>query len=869
MSELPRRVADTITTYSKTVIVVVLLLTAVIGAGLPMVSQDSDTGQFETESEAASAQEFIQENMTVGDSENETTVQVIQRGDNVLSEESLLESLRFQKQLRQNDSINQTLLPGGAMFGVENVLATQRYRLVNNRPDAEPTLDEQIAVMDGIGDENLTRLVESVLGEGGSQAALGLMPSGGSAAYEPGESTAEARLTIVTQQTQGGTVEGPGGFAEEVSDAQLGIRDLAQDRDAEYTVFGAAIITQEINQSLGDSGAIVGPLALLFVIVALTVAYRDLLDILFGTVGIIAVLVWTFGLMGWAGIPFNQLLLSVPVLLIGLSIDYAIHVFMRHREQRADAGDGDIKRSMRLALAGVGAALVWVTVTAAIGFLANLTSPIGPLQDFGIVSAFGVLAALVIFGALVPALKIEVDGFLEGFGLDRQKRAFGTGGSVFSTLLATGAGAARRFPAVVIGLAILITIGGAFGATQVDTSFNQEDFLAEEPPAWAQSLPEPFAPGEYQAKEDLGFIQDNFQQEGNQGELLIRGNVTSSGALQSIADARGDIGQRETTFQLATGEPEVRTPLTEMRETARENESFREAFNAAGGEDGVPDTNITALYDQLLVTNPETREVVYRNDAGEYEALRVVVGLKGDAETGAVADDIRGSADALEAGSNGQLDVVGTGDQVVFNEVEQDLLATVIQGLAITLVAVFVFLAIAYRLTGSPASLGVVTLLPVLLAVTWILGSMWLLDIPFNTLTGTITSLTIGLGIAYSIHISSRYELELRRQGDVWKAMETTVTGTGGALLGSAATTVGGFGTLVFAILPILQQFGIITGLTIIYAFLASVLVLPSLLVVWTRYLGPSGYFPPHDEEESETPAGAEQPAADGGREAE
>jgi uncharacterized membrane protein YdfJ with MMPL/SSD domain len=96
--------------------------------------------------------------------------------------------------------------------------------------------------------------------------------------------------------------------------------------------------------------------------------------------------------------------------------------------------------------------------------------------------------------------------------------------------------------------------------------------------------------------------------------------------------------------------------------------------------------------------------------------------------------------------------------------------------------------------------------------------------------------------------------------------MYTTVTGTGGALLGSAATTVGGFGTLVLAILPILRQFGIITGLTIVYAFLASVLVLPSLLVFWTRYFGPSGYFPGEDvpAEEGE-PVGTEQPAPDGG----
>jgi predicted RND superfamily exporter protein len=210
---------------------------------------------------------------------------------------------------------------------------------------------------------------------------------------------------------------------------------------------------------------------------------------------------------------------------------------------------------------------------------------------------------------------------------------------------------------------------------------------------------------------------------------------------------------------------------------------------------------------------------------------------------------MRELSDSLEAQSNGELDVVATGDPIINSEVEQNLFETVIESLLITLVAVFVFLAVAYRLTGSPASLGVVTLLPVLFSVTWILGTMWLIEMPFNALTGTITSLTIGLGIAYSIHISARYELELHRQEHVWDAMETTVTGTGGALLGSAATTVGGFGTLALAILPALRQFGIITGLTIVYAFLASILVLPALLVLWTRYLGPSGYFPGAEDE--------------------
>ncbi|MEE6209535.1 MMPL family transporter [Salarchaeum sp. III] len=134
---------------------------------------------------------------------------------------------------------------------------------------------------------------------------------------------------------------------------------------------------------------------------------------------------------------------------------------------------------------------------------------------------------------------------------------------------------------------------------------------------------------------------------------------------------------------------------------------------------------------------------------------------------------------------------------------------------------------------------------------------MHLLNIPFNMLTGMISSLTVGLGVAYSIHVSERYNQELERTDSMWTAMNRAVTGTGGALLGSAATTIGGFGVLAFAILPPLQQFGIITSLTILYAFISSLLVLPSLLVLWTRYFGP-------EEHRIESDTGPESSAVGG-----
>jgi predicted RND superfamily exporter protein len=879
MSNIPTRLADALTTYSKTVILVVFVLTVAIGAGMGQVEQQSDTEQFESDSPAADAQAYIEENFTSDDGNDEALVQVIQRGDNVLTKESILESLSFQQEIQERETIRRTFTAERPVFGYANVVATAALRADQSDGDGgdgPPTLAEQRAAIEALEEEELEAIVTDVFGPDGNPRYLSFMP----ASYEPGSTTSQAGSTLVRQAINV-EVQNPNSFPEPLTEAQLEIREIAQDRSTQYSIFGFGILNEEISQSLGDSGALVGPLALLFVVVALTVAYRDLLDIILGVVGIIGVLVWTFGFMGWANISFNQLLLSVPVLLIGLSIDYAIHVFMRYREQRA-AGEDDIgiRRSMSLALAGVGAALVWVTVTAAIGFLANLTSPIGPLQDFGIVSSVGVVAALVIFGALMPAVKIELDGFLEARGIDRQKRAFGTGGSAFGRVLSGGVAAARRFPVAVVVFALLLSLAGAYGATQVDTSFDETDFLADSPPEWTQNLPGPMAPGTYQINEDLEFIGENYQQEDNEAEVLIRGDVTNEQTLRWLAQASEQAGGLDTVFVGPNG-ADITSPLSLMQRTAaRGTEAaaipaaertdqqtalaeFAQAYDQAAGEDGVPEGNVERLYDLLLTANPQASQFVYNAD-GEYQAIRLQFGVTGNARIGEIADDNKDVATTVESASGGTLTATPAGDQVVFDKVQQDLLDTVIQGLLITLVAVFIFLSLAYRLTGNPASLGFVTLVPVALAVTWILGSMWLLEIPFNTLTGTITSLTVGLGIAYSIHISSRYELELRRRGDVWDAMETTVTGTGGALLGSAATTVGGFGTLAVAILPILQQFGIITGLTIIYAFLASVFVLPSMLVLWTRYFGPSGYFPGDDNPPGESHAESdEQPAVD------
>ncbi|MFC7080564.1 MMPL family transporter [Halorussus caseinilyticus] len=728
-------------------------------------------------------------------------------------------------------------------------LQQQRQQLQNA---SRPTLDEQIEQLESMNRSEVESTVESVLSEGGdgpSSQAFAFMPT----SYEPGSTEANATMLVVFQQQRGQTVQGMASTS--IVESQTAIQQVSkQSMDREVLVFGSGIISEETDQSMADSISIVGPMALIFVVLTLVIAYRDLLDILLGVFGIVAVLVWTFGFMGWAGITFNQIFISVPVLLIGLSIDYAIHVFMRHREEREEHDGESVREGMSVALAGVGVALVWVTATTVIGFLSNLVSPLPPIQDFGIVSSVGIVAALIVFGGLIPALKVEIDTFLESKGFDRQKRAFGTGGGALGSMLSVGSTAARKAPFVVIALTLVLSAGGAYGATQVDTSFEQTDFLAEDPAGWMKDLPEPFAPGDYSAKANLEYVNQNFLRQDSQAQILVEGDVATAGTLEKLQQANDAAREkRDVVVVLSNGEPQIRSPISVMEQVAAQNESFNATLAAADTDgDGVPDRNVEQVYDELFAVAPQDAKGVIHREDGEYRAVRMVVSVKGGASSSTVTEEMRAVADDVDGDG---LTATATGQPIVFEIVQNQLLDTVIQSLVITLGATFAFLMLAYRLAHGSATLGAITLLPVAFSVSWILGTMYLLGMPFNVLTGMITSLTVGLGVAYSIHLSERYTMELGRRDTIWQAMNESVTGTGGALLGSAATTVGGFGVLGFAILPALQQFGIITGLTIIYAFLASVLVLPSLLVLWTRYLDPARPAPPTRAPQSQTEA--------------
>jgi len=111
-------------------------------------------------------------------------------------------------------------------------------------------------------------------------------------------------------------------------------------------------------------------------------------------------------------------------------------------------------------------------------------------------------------------------------------------------------------------------------------------------------------------------------------------------------------------------------------------------------------------------------------------------------------------------------------------------------------------------------------------------GSMVILSLKWNVLTVMVTALSLGIGIDYAIHMWRRFEAERSRTEDVWEALEETISTTGVALVLSAGTTALGFLVLLLSPMPVVQQFGLVTALTVTFSLVLSIIVLPVLLMM-------------------------------------
>lgn len=231
------------------------------------------------------------------------------------------------------------------------------------------------------------------------------------------------------------------------------VQSTLRGEQVHYQLWGLAI-----DQTLAaeEQGRTAGMFITFTVIAALAVvglSLRSYWATALTAAGIGALMIWLKGLSALVGIKGGIIVdLIVPIAMVSLGVDFAVHAVRRYREERGPAVPPP--QALRVGFAGVLGALVLAMASDGIAFLSNVPSGIEAVVHFGTAAGISVLAGLVVLGVAVPLALMRADLLLA--------RAPGPSGRAGLTLALAGGAAATALAGT--GVIVLVALSAAGGA---------------------------------------------------------------------------------------------------------------------------------------------------------------------------------------------------------------------------------------------------------------------------------------------------------------------------------------------------------------------------------------------------------------------
>jgi predicted RND superfamily exporter protein len=574
---------------------------------------------------------------------------------------------------------------------------------------------------------------------------------------------------------------------------------------------------------------------------------RTLSDLLLSLGTILLSILWMQGIGTLLGPGFlniigapNQISQIAPILLIGLGVDYAIHFTGRYREE---LGEGlSVKDSTKNTLSSVGIALTLATLATIVGFLSNVVSPLPEFKDFGITVSFGILFALLLVMTFVPAIRSLLDKKAEKKDSINREAFSSSGESVLNKVAGASSIIPRKLKLISIALLLGISSYGYVSFTNLDTVFNFTDFLPEDDPVVATLavLTDEFGGGFGETTtvllegEDLATPEIHNAIIDAINNLATADNVVVFGENVANESVVASLGAMLAPQDVAPGAP----PQAPDMDLISGLMSYGVQLMTGEGMNALKVSttgDVESLYKSLLTMDPASfGGSLYLNDEGIFTAQQIKITTSAGSEgSRQLTEDIYSAfAQVIDLG----VDVAATNDSIVTNSVSDLISASQFQSLIFAILSSMLFLIIYYWIDLRRPFLGVVTIFPVIAIVMGTYLGMGLLEIPLNPVTATLTGIAIGIGVPFVIHVTNRFREALTKDSNPVSAITSTLKTTGGSLFGSAFTTMAGFGILTTSTLKPFQQMGQVVLVSIGFALVASILILPTLLVLWANY---------------------------------
>ena len=186
------------------------------------------------------------------------------------------------------------------------------------------------------------------------------------------------------------------------------VQELLRGDQESYRLWGIAI---DVGLEVDDEVGLAGPFIMftaIGVLIVVGVALRSYWAVALTGAGLGILMIWLKGTSNLIGLKSGLVIdLIVPIAMISLGVDFAIHALRRYREEK-DRGYAP-RMALRVGFAGVLGALALAMMTDGVAFLSNATSGIEAVIGFGIAAAVAVMASFIILGLVAPVAMMRID----------------------------------------------------------------------------------------------------------------------------------------------------------------------------------------------------------------------------------------------------------------------------------------------------------------------------------------------------------------------------------------------------------------------------------------------------------------------------
>ena len=545
-------------------------------------------------------------------------------------------------------------------------------------------------------------------------------------------------------------------------------------KHANMTVTGTIAMQQAIQKQSTQNMLIIFPIALILISIVLFIFHRTIKGIIIAFLPPAFSLALTFGVLGIVAPNLSIISVAIVALLLGLGVDYSIHLMNRFTEEKYVIDPVDkIEKILR----STGKAVLLSMITTIIGFASLMISSMAPMAKFGFGCAIGIFFCFISAMILVPCICLILR-FKKTGRIPKWEKF---------------ANFAVKNSNKIILIASFFAVMSVILLPQVTSDVN---YLALAP----QGIPELDAMYEYSDKYGGGgnfnaFLVETDPQ-GLKEPKVVEGIYNMQQKMKTVGEG--------VTISISS----IADPLMEYAKIEDRNAIVEYLANLTKVDEIIYDK----IAEEGVIDSQYSKTIIL---------VTIPIGLS-MRQTEKIVNELNQIADSWTLPENGRVSEL-TGQDAVYVAVNNILFEEQIRSMIMALLLVLAALIIIF----NSSIYGFLTMIPVIFVLMWEPGFIVAMNISISPVTITIASIMIGIGIDYGVHITQRVKEELARGVSKKESIITSIEKTGLSLVEAALTTIFGMASIFVVAIPALNEFVIVIIFMTSVSCIAAALLLP------------------------------------------